>query len=295
MASADRILEIADGEVRPIVERPRFSTASVPWAGFLIEECVTTMRDSRQRTVEKSTVYVCNRGEGTATWMHRGSSHGYHIVTGSVCITHTSYEMDSVRISNPWRYLALALDTSKFRHYAPREAKAIETSLVPMLFVEDAPIASLLTAMHGEAKAGCPSGRLYAESLSLALLSYLTGSYTDRRFDGDRSARLSPDQKRRIVQLIRDNLDTEITVSDLAASIGVSAAHFSRLFKATFGVSPHRFITWERIARAKTLLADPRWTVTYIAAELGFSSHSHFTKVFHSLVGVTPTQFRDGR
>lgn len=51
----------------------------------------------------------------------------------------------------------------------------------------------------------------------------------------------------------------------------------------------------ERVARAKLLLAQSRWTVGYIGVELGFSSHSHFTKVFHGMVGVTPRQFRDGR
>ena len=187
------------------------------------------------------------------------------------------------------------MDTSKFRHYAPLEAKAIETSLVPHLFSEDATVAALVTEMHVEAKARCPSGKLYAKSLSLALLSYLTGKYTDRRFSDDRK-RLSPGQMQRIVELIRDNLDADVTVSDLAACIGVSAAHFARLFKASYGVSPHRFIMSERIAKAKTLLTGSHWTVAYIAAELGFSNHSHFTKVFHSLVGVmTPSQFRDGR
>jgi AraC family transcriptional regulator len=211
-----------------------------------------------------------------------------------VCIRSPRYEIDEARISNPWHFLALQLDTDKFRHHAPKEVDAIESSLVPFLFTEDSAIASLMTAMHAEAEAGCPSGALYAESLSLALLSYLTGRHTDRQPGRDRTG-LSLAQKRRVVELIKENLDKDVAVSDLAAAVGVSAAHFSRLFKGSFGVAPHRFIMWERVARAKELLAQSHWSVGYIGVELGFSSHSHFTKVFHSFVGVTPRQFRDGR
>jgi AraC family transcriptional regulator len=60
-------------------------------------------------------------------------------------------------------------------------------------------------------------------------------------------------------------------------------------------MSPHRFINMERIAKARELLIERDWNVAYIGAELGFSSHSHFTKVFHSVVGMTPSQFREGR
>ena len=211
-----------------------------------------------------------------------------------MCIRSPRYEIDDARISNPWHYLALQLDPAKFRHHAPKEADAIESSLVPFLFSEDTAIASLITAMHAEAEAGCPSGARYAESLSLALLSYLTGKHTDRQLGNDRT-QLSPAQKRRVIQLVKGNLDKDVAVSDLAAAVGVSAAHFARLFKASFGVSPHRFITWERVAKAKELLAQSHWSVGYIGVELGFPSHSHFTKVFHSFVGVTPRQFRDGR
>lgn len=189
---ADRILEVADGKLRPLLARPTFSTTTVPWAGFLMEGGEAVVDANRRRTAATMpTVYVCNRGQGTLYWMHRGESHQYDIVRGSVCISSPRYEIDEARISNPWHYLALQLDPAKFRHHAPKEADAIETSLVPFLFSEDAAIASLIMAMHAEAEAGCPSGALYAESLSLALLSYLTGKHTDRQPSNDKT-QLSP-------------------------------------------------------------------------------------------------------
>jgi AraC family transcriptional regulator len=293
--SADRILETQNGALRPIVAHPKFSSASVPWAGFLLEECVVPVELRRHAIVEKPTLFVCNRGQGIVYWQRRGALHQYSVVTGSICIASTSHESDASWVSNSWNIIALALDLSKFRHHAPLEAKAIETSLVPFHFSEDARIATLIAEMHVEAKAGCPSGRLYAESLSLALLSYLTSRYTESPPASDRNGRLSPAQKQRIIRFIKDNLGTEITVRDLAETIGVSPSYFYRVFKATFGMTPHHFIMRERIAQAKMLLADSHCSVAYIAADLGFSSHSHFTKIFHKLMGLTPTQFRDCR
>lgn len=294
IVSADRILHIENGVPRPIVARPKFSSASVPWAGFLLEECSVPMEVTRHSVAEKPTLYVCNRGQGSFHWQHRGASHQYGIVTGSVCIRSPYYEFDTTSVSNSWDFLALALDLSKFRHHAPLEAKAIETSLVPHLFSEDGTLAKLITEMHVEATARCPSGALYAQSLSLALLSYLAARYTDGPPAKTHNGGLSPAQRRRVLALIKDNLGVEVTVSDLADSIGVSPSYFHRAFKASFGMTPHHFILRERIAQAKSMLTEARQSVSDIAAELGFSSHSHFTRNFHRLTGVTPSQFRGG-
>src|SRR6266850_1317058 len=110
-----------------------------------------------------------------------------------------------------------------------------------------------------------------------------------------RCARISPVQKRRVLHFIRENLDTDMAVSDLAACIGVSSAHFSRIFRASFGMSPYRFVMQERVAKAKAMLEESRKAIGEIAVELGFPSHSHFTKIFHKLTGATPGQFREGR
>jgi AraC family transcriptional regulator len=171
---------------------------------------------------------------------------------------------------------------------------AIETSRAPPLLTEDPRLAALIRQMHIEARAGCPSGRLFSESLSLALLSYLAG-YTERRLTIDVNARISSVQRQRVLHFIRENLDTDIAVSDLAACIGVSPAHFSRIFRASLGMSPYRFVMWQRVAKAKAMLEESRRAIGEVAIELGFPSHSHFTKLFHKLTGVTPSQFREGR
>jgi AraC family transcriptional regulator len=291
--SADRILKIQDGTTYPLVSRPKFSSTSVPWAGFLLEECVVPMEINRHLAVEKPTICLCTNGQGITHWKRNGVLDRYRIVKGSVCVWSSDYELETSWVSKSWEIVLLALDTSKFRHHAPLETKAIETSLVGFHFAEDPTVAKLVSEMDVEAKAGCPSGALYAQSLSLALLSYLTARYAHIPPSNGRNGGLSPAQKRRVMRLIRDNLGLEVTVSDLAQSISVSPSYFYRAFKASFGMTPHNFITRERVAEAKQMLTESHWSVAYIAAELGFSSHSHFTRIFHKLTGVTPRQFRD--
>jgi AraC family transcriptional regulator len=295
MASDDRIQQISKGRLRPFFTRRDFSSASVPWAGFLIEECVNDIAEKSPASSQKPMVIVNIRDQCTTYWRYRGTTYNYDLKPGSVCVMPCHFELQSYWQSDPWHLLAVALDTSKFRHIAPLEAMAIETSRVPPHFTEDARIVALVREMHIEAKAGCPSGRLFGESLSLALLSYLAGNYAVRRLTMEVNVRLPPVKKWRVLHFIRENLETDIAVSDLAACIGVSRAHFFRVFRASFGMSPYRFVMRERVARAKALLEESRKDIGEIAVELGFPSHSHFTKIFHRMTGATPSQFREGR
>lgn len=290
----ERILRILEGEPSPLVPHLQFSTADVPWAGFLLEEGITEVGQRRAGAFEKPAIFVCTSGHGTVHWAHRGEIDAYDISTGSVCLASARYEIEKTWISNSWKFCALSLDADKFRHHAPLQANAIERSLVPFRFCEDATVASIVSQMYAEAKDGCPSGRLYAESLSLALLSYVSARYADLDPRTDR-AKMSPSQRRRVIDFITGNLDQQITVSSLAKAVGMSAAHFSRSFRAEFGLSPYRFVLSERVAKAKTMLARSEWSIGYIAIELGFSSHSHFTKSFREITGMTPNEFRARR
>lgn len=63
----------------------------------------------------------------------------------------------------------------------------------------------------------------------------------------------------------------------------------------TFGVPPHRYIGEQRIHRAKELLLDGSRSITDVALDLGFASHSHFTDAFRKITGVTPSRYRKDR
>jgi len=82
------------------------------------------------------------------------------------------------------------------------------------------------------------------------------------------------------------------TLKSAASRVCLSPYHLARLFRAETGLSMHAYLTRARVLRAMDLLLDTKADVTTIAYELAFSSHSHFTNVFRTLTGATPSELR---
>ena len=86
-----------------------------------------------------------------------------------------------------------------------------------------------------------------------------------------------------------------VSIGDLAAQVDMSADGFIRLFRRTYGVTPHQYLLAKRLDAAGSLLRRTDYSLTRIAMETGFASSSHFSTVFRSQFGLTPTQYRDAR
>lgn len=84
-----------------------------------------------------------------------------------------------------------------------------------------------------------------------------------------------------------------LDLATLAAAAGVSKYHFVRAFAETYGETPMRYLTRRRIDRAQDLLRNANLTVTEISSLVGFNSLGSFTSRFTTLVGVSPTRYRD--
>jgi len=99
-------------------------------------------------------------------------------------------------------------------------------------------------------------------------------------------------QQKKVAQYIEEHLANEISLLSLAQLVRLSPFHFSRAFKQSFGMPPHRYLTWQRIERAKALLGERKLSVTEIGLDVGFSETSSFTAAFRKLTGETPTAYR---
>jgi AraC family transcriptional regulator len=84
----------------------------------------------------------------------------------------------------------------------------------------------------------------------------------------------------------------EIGIAELAALVNLSPFHFCRMFRKSFGVSPHRYLMQQRVNAAKKLLAQQGLEIAHVAASVGYATQSHFTAVFKRLTGMTPRHFR---
>jgi AraC-like DNA-binding protein len=103
---------------------------------------------------------------------------------------------------------------------------------------------------------------------------------------------LAPWQARRVLDYIEANLDRTIRIEELAGIVRRSISHFSRAFRADFGVSPYTYITRRRITRAQELMLSTDKSLASIAVSCGLADQSHLSRMFRRLVGVTPALWR---
>jgi transcriptional regulator GlxA family with amidase domain len=107
--------------------------------------------------------------------------------------------------------------------------------------------------------------------------------------------RAAEEQNRRLLRA-RDAMDrayaAPLDVPALARLAGVSEAHFSRTFRATFGEPPHRYLQRRRVERAMWLLRETDRSVTRVCLDVGFASLGTFSRTFREIVGVSPVAYR---
>jgi AraC family transcriptional regulator len=157
----------------------------------------------------------------------------------------------------------------------------------------DAAITAIANNIVIEAQAACPSGRMYAEALSLALAARV--STLSRELANDkRPSRpsLSRSQLRLVLEYIDHGLAGDLSIAELAALVERSPSHFAGSFRNTVGVTVHRYIVGQRVERARRELSARDKSIAQIASEAGFSSQSHFSEAFRRQTGITPSHHR---
>lgn len=107
-----------------------------------------------------------------------------------------------------------------------------------------------------------------------------------------RAAALAPWQERKVLRHISENLDRSIGNRALAELVGLSASHFARRFKGSFGASPRDYVIRGRVERAKTLMRETDASLCQIALDSGFCDQAHMSRQFHAVVGSTPSRWR---
>ena len=130
-------------------------------------------------------------------------------------------------------------------------------------------------------------GDLRTSDLALHVASVYGTSEPTSNCAGLTRARLE-----RVLSLIDERLTEALPVCDLADAVHLSPFHFSRMFRVSTGRSPHEWIMLKRMGRAKALLATTRVALPEVAKLSGYRTHSHFSGMFHAVVGMTPGQYR---
>ena len=173
----------------------------------------------------------------------------------------------------------------------PQDPNRLE--LAPAFMVRNPQIGAIATLLSTELHQNPSSSHLYLDSLANVLTVNLlrhhaTTTPEPRVYEGG----LPPRQLRYVLDYIDSHLDQEIKLAQLADLLDISQFHFSRLFKQSIGVSPHQYLIQQRVERAKQLLKKTKQSIVEIALDCGFNSHSHLSKQFRQLTGMTPKAYR---
>jgi AraC-like DNA-binding protein len=96
----------------------------------------------------------------------------------------------------------------------------------------------------------------------------------------------------RVLATMRERLDEDLTLHDMADVAHLSPYHFTRVFRHVTGIPPCEFLTALRLQEAKRLLLTTGLSVTDVCFEVGYSSLGTFTTRFTHLIGVPPGRLR---
>ena len=293
--SIERRIQVLEGKraVQIVAKSPLLSSARIPWDGILLEEHSPGPKQTQTRQIGSVFIALHTGVPVVHEWRSAGKPHRTLATYGSVhlltpgpdrSLTHRD-PSDAIVLSIEPRFIDRVIQESQ-----PNE----KIELVEHFSLEDAQIERLVRALHAETKAGAPTGILFGQSIAAALALYLVGRYSVSpprlrcHRGGMPRARLT-----RVLEYIDANLAEELSLPILAEVAGMSLYYFVRLFKQSVGLSPHRYVTEQRIKRAQGFLCLRKMTVLEASVRTGFVDQSHFTKVFRRIVGLAPKQYRE--
>ena len=128
-----------------------------------------------------------------------------------------------------------------------------------------------------------------ARAAALRLVSLLSPRAA---VSGWSSGGLASWQKRKVDSFLREHLERPLQVKHLAQQVSLSASHFCRAFKDTFGTTPHMHIIRLRLERAKQLMLATQDPLSDIAVGCGLADQAHLSKLFRRWMGETPNAWR---
>ncbi len=132
---------------------------------------------------------------------------------------------------------------------------------------------------------------LVSSKTALALL-YGKLNVTDAGDRGYTVTSTAEDKLKRVIAFIDENFASDLSREGLAASIGISPDHLSRLFMSYTGKKIQNYINDLRIIQARKLLLDTDMRIIDIAFAVGYENLATFNRLFHNITGLTPSDFR---
>lgn len=200
------------------------------------------------------------------------------------CGEHHRYET----VGNGWHNFWLHFDGTGAKGYEDMINDG-EYCVVPISGKEEIE-SNLMMILTVSAKNDMLSSALISDCISRIMTEILTQKLSCA-LNGDSGGGKYP-EIHSVLEFIHKHYGETISIDDMTEKMNISKYHFIRVFKRQMGVTPYEYLTEYRINMAKILLRTTYKSVFEIAFDVGYNSKSNFIAKFHSMTGVTPSQYR---
>ena len=189
------------------------------------------------------------------------------------------------------------LDPARLQRCAEEVGRGREVELLERLQAPDPAMFSIMRLLGEEVGAGATDRALLLEQLVDLLCLHLLRRHAcvTARLERPTRGGLAPWQTHRIIAYMKERLDQDISLQDLADVVRLSRFHFCSAFRLATGSTPHETLTRLRLDEACRLLASSNRPVSEVALSVGFQTPSAFAARFRKVVGLTPREFRRSR
>src|SRR5262249_371413 len=97
---------------------------------------------------------------------------------------------------------------------------------------------------------------------------------------------------RKIKELMQERMEEDLSLEEMARTVGLSAAHLSQVFRNATGLTPHQCLLRFRVQRAKGMLRSAEMRVRDVAIACAFKTQHNVACIFRQMCGASPTEYR---
>lgn len=240
-------------------------------------------------------VSITLSGRHALRWIRRGRERRWIEQSGTVHFRPCDGEWNDfvVQAAESGEVFACFIPAGQMAEIACTEALQCDDEGWPRLLVHDDAVLqrALLTLAECRACPGESVGRAdeAARRLVLRLVELSGGGRPDWHAD---ASVFDTRTLAHLVGYVDAHLKLAPSLGEMGLRTGLSPSHFARKFRRSTGQSLHRFVNRRRIAASLDMLRGGAASLAGVALDLGFSSQSHFTRLFSDLTGMTPAKYR---
>jgi AraC family transcriptional regulator len=271
---------------------PYRTSCRLNWSGVEVHRYRLQPHEAPEHAYPQLAVFLAHTDRPVKAEMRRaGVTVTAEFTEGSVSIAPPRYR-SSFKLEGSGEVTAIFLDPFIIAEMAYADVCNFE--ILPQFAIRDPLICEIGNALDSELMSACPGPRVYAESLATALAAHIVAKYSNNASVEPARTSRSKTQLRRSMEFIHQNLQSNISLRDIASVANMSKYHFAKSFRNAIGIAPHSYLVKLRIERARKLLVSENLSIDEIAIRVGYSDKSHFVAQFLKIVGTTPHRYRLG-